>query len=137
MTAPSFSDSRFIRFVVVGAINAALSYAIFLVLNRFLHHLIAYSIGYAAGILTSYFLNLKYVLDVPYSANSFVKFPLVYVVQYAYGAVVLTVLVDGIGVPGGVAMLLVIASGAVISFVLMTRLIPPAQPATPTLRGRR
>ncbi len=85
--------AEFARFLIVGATNTAFSYVLFVLLYAVMHYQVAYALAYCAGIVLSYFLNVHFVFRTQRSLASFLKFPLVYLVQYGLGALVLWLLV--------------------------------------------
>lgn len=95
----------FVRFLLVGATNTLFSYLLYLLLLTFLNYLPAYSLAYCAGIIFSYFLNVHFVFKQHANLASFLKFPLVYLIQYALGAFTLWLLVGKIGMSAALAML--------------------------------
>src|SRR2546423_1121793 len=99
---------QFTRFVFAGAINTAASYAVFLVLLQFLTYLAAYTIAYVIGVAISYLLQTTFVFRTPRSIATALRFPLVYVAQYLVGAALITVLVEGWGVPASIAAIFAI-----------------------------
>ncbi len=96
---------QFFRFLIVGGINTAFSYGLYLLLLRFLAYLPAYSIAYCAGIVFSYFLNVLFVFKKRVSLKSFLKFPFVYLIQYLLGASTLWLLVGKLGISPELAMI--------------------------------
>ncbi len=108
---------EFLRFLIVGGLQTALSYGIFLLLNLFLPYPVAYSIAYGCGIFISYFLNVLFVFRENISLASFLKFPLVYVIQYLLGLALLWLFVDRLGLPPAWAMLGVITITVPITFL--------------------
>lgn len=108
---------EFARFLLAGATNTLLSYLLYLFLLEFLAYLLAYSISYCIGIVISYLLNVYFVFNKRASLASFVKFPIVYVLQYALGAGVLWLLVDRAGMAPAIAMLGVIVVTIPITFL--------------------
>lgn len=110
--------ARFWRFVAVGAINTALTYALFVGAQPALGHLLAYTLAYAFGIVLSYLLNAWFVFRTRTSWHTAMAFPMVYVVQYLWGLGALYLLVDLMAWPGAVAMLAVIGSSVPLTYLL-------------------
>ena len=99
----------FARFLLVGLANTAASYALFVLLEVVLPYLIAYAIAYAAGIVLSYLLNTAVVFRVARSWSTFVRFPLVYVLQFVLGSSIIVLLVEGLAIEPRVAALVALA----------------------------
>jgi putative flippase GtrA len=85
---------RFARYVVVGVVNTAVTYAVYLALLRAMPYAWAYTIAFVLGIGLAYALQSRYVFGTAASWRTFFAFPLVYVVQYAVGVVALRLLVE-------------------------------------------
>jgi putative flippase GtrA len=113
---------EFFRFLLVGAANTVSSYLLYLLLLAFFPYLIAYSLAYCIGIVISYFLNVRFVFRQRVSLATFLAFPLVYLVQYGLGALILWLLVDNAGVSPALAMAGVIAATIPVTF-LTSRLV--------------
>ena len=127
---------EFSGFLVVGAVNTAVTYALFLVLARYTHYWIAYTIAFVVGIALSYVLNALFVFKGRHSTGAMFKFPFVYVFQYLYGSLALVAIVEGLGIAKPVAMLIVIATSVVMTFVLV-RLAFHGQPAGARFSARQ
>jgi putative flippase GtrA len=112
----------FARFLIGGLINTAITYLFFLVLAAFLHQAVAYTISYIIGIVISYGLNGYFVFRSRFSLRSLSFFPLVYLVQYIAGLIVLDFATVRLAVSKEVAMLVVIAINIPLGFML-TRLV--------------
>lgn len=108
---------EFGRFLLAGAANTLLSYLLYLLLLEFLAYLLAYSIAYCFGIAISYFLNVYFVFNRRASFASFVKFPIVYALQYGLGAGLLWLLVDRVGMAPEIAMIGVVAATIPVTFL--------------------
>ncbi|WP_374707559.1 GtrA family protein [uncultured Deefgea sp.] len=80
---------NFFVFVVGGIINTILTYLLYLVFILFLNYQLAYAVTYIAGIGFAYWFNCRYVFQRKVSFKTFIKFPLVYCVQYAVGALLM------------------------------------------------
>jgi len=108
--------SEFVRFLLVGATNTLFSYLVYLLLLNFMPYLVAYTLSYCAGIVLSYFLNVYFVFRKTVSLSSFLKFPVVYVIQYSLGALILWLLV-GAGLSPNLAMIGVIVATIPVTFI--------------------
>ena len=86
--------TRVLRYLAVGLANTAASYAIYLMLLRFMPYGWAYTVAFVAGIGIAYLLQSRFVFDAQASWGTFFAFPLVYVVQYAVGGLALRLLVE-------------------------------------------
>ena len=86
--------SQFIRFLVGGFLNTAVTYVLFIALAFFLTNAIAYTIAYAIGIAFSYLINTRFVFSTRVSARSAFAYPGVYLAQYLLGLAVLRTLTD-------------------------------------------
>ena len=84
----------FARFLVAGVTNTVASYALFVLLELVLPYLVAYAIAYVAGFVLSYFLNTRFVFRVEQSWATFLRFPLVYLVQFVLGGAIIVLLVE-------------------------------------------
>ena len=108
---------EFFRFLLVGAVNTVSSYLLYLLLLIVLPYLLAYSLAYCAGIVFSYFLNVRFVFRRRASLSGFFAFPLVYVIQYGLGVLVLWLLVDQAGLSPAWAMVGVIVATIPVTFL--------------------
>jgi putative flippase GtrA len=113
---------RFGRFLVVGVVNTAVSYALYLGLTPLLGYSVAYVIAFAAGVATSYVLSSRWVFDSGGGALRAAAFPLVYVPQLLFGSLALRVAVERFGIDTRLALALVIGLTIPLNF-LLARLI--------------
>jgi len=111
------------RFLVGGASTTLVSWALYLVLLRWLPYVIAYSIAYVAGIAWSYFANTLFVFRRAPSVARAALFPLVYLAQYLAGTVLLMILVDVLHAPKAFAPLAVIVLTLPLTYVLSRHVI--------------
>jgi putative flippase GtrA len=121
-----YPEGRFLRFLVSGAANTVVTYALFVVLSRFLHHMVAYTIVYAIGIVISYLLSARWVFRTSASWRTAAGFPFIYAVQYLCGIALLYAFVDVLGWRPEVAMAIVLVAGIFITYSLMRWLFAAA-----------
>ena len=120
MTTPAGPPPRrpFLRFLLAGALNSAVTYLLYLAALWVLPYRWAYTLAYLAGIGIAFVLNSWLVFRVPLRWRKLVQFPLVYLVQYLLGLGALALVVERIGLDprlGPIAVLLVTVP---VSFVL-------------------
>ena len=106
------------RFVLGGLLNTVLSYAVYFACQLFLPYQLAYAIAYVFGVMLSYRINVAFVFRTQHSAAKAMAFPLVYLVQYVTGALLLALLVEWLGMPQEIAPLAVIVLTIPLTFVL-------------------
>ena len=90
---------EFIRFLLTGGLNTAVSWTIYLLLNLFLPYAVAYSIAYIFGMVFTYYLNTRWVFKVPMKWSTFMQFPVIFVIRYCLDLTVLYLLVSHLPVP--------------------------------------
>ena len=117
-TARRLTDRPFLRFLLGGALNTAITYAVFLGLSLVVHYSIAYTITYLVGICLAYVFAATFVFGSGFALSSALRFPPVYAIQYLYGLTALWLLIDVLGSSRAVAMLIVIATSIPLTFLL-------------------
>jgi putative flippase GtrA len=110
--------AQFARYLVAGAVNTALTYALLVVGMRWIGYLAAYTVAYAAGVFLGYALQSRFVFRVPFRWSAALRFPLVYVVQYLFGAMLLWLLAGRFHSDARVAALVVVIANVPLGFVL-------------------
>jgi putative flippase GtrA len=80
----------FARFLLSGGFNTGVTYALYLVLLRFVPYKTSYTIAYITGIVISYFLNRSFVFRANRGLSTAAMFPLVYLVQYLAGLAIVS-----------------------------------------------
>ena len=111
-------NPEFWRFIVAGGINSALAYMIYAVLVIIAPYQVAYGVAYAAGIGISYLLNARYVFREKYSLQTFFRYPVVYLVQYLLGCLLLYVGIEMLSLNKFTAPFFVIAATVPLTFML-------------------
>ena len=85
--------TQIFRFVLMGTVSTATMFGIYIILNLMLNYQVSYLISYVVTVVFSYVLNTRFVFKIPMSWQTFLQFPLVYVVQYVSSAIGLEILV--------------------------------------------
>jgi putative flippase GtrA len=116
-------NRAFARYLVTGGVNTGVTYALYLLLLKVLPYGQAYTLTYVLGIALAYALQVRFVFKVDASWRTFLRFPMVYLVQYLAGWLVLRVLVERGLMPEQYAMLVVIAVTVPLGFVLSRALL--------------
>ncbi len=114
--------ARFARFLVSGAVNTLITYAIYLVLLGPLGYLLSYTVAFVLGVAVAYLLARHFVFRTTRGAMSTALFPAVYVIQYLVSAAAVAVWVSALGLPAQLAPLFGIALGIPITYWLSARL---------------
>lgn len=123
MTTRGYTREQFVRYLIAGATNTALTYGLLLVAMQWIAYLAAYTIVYLLGIAIGYWLQSRFVFRVPIDWRTTVRFPLVYIVQYVVGAVLLWLLVDVARIPATWAALLIVLGTVPLGFFLSRRIM--------------
>lgn len=121
--------STFIRFILGGLVNTGTTYVLFLCLTSIVSVSVAYTMAYISGIALGYIVNVRFVFESGASVRTAVRFPLVYIVQYAWGLAVLSLLVRGLGMLPALAMLVSIGTSVPLTFFLARYVL--ARPTAP------
>ncbi len=113
-----FTSSEFVRYVIAGGVNTVVTYLAYLLLLPVMAYAAAYTITYLAGIALAYYLNARFVFRQPLRLKAAVQFPLVYVVQYVAGILLLSFFVETLRLSAAIAPAFVIAVTVPVTFIL-------------------
>ena len=111
-----------LRFLIAGGLNTGLTFVLYWLLLLVINYRVAYAISFVAGIIFSYVVNTKFVFRTDYSLRKMVLFPLVYLVTYFVGALVLQLSVARFGVDARIAPLVSICATLPLTY-LLTKLV--------------
>jgi putative flippase GtrA len=89
-----FEFKRFCKFASVGVLNTVLSFGIYFILMHFINYNVAYFIAFFAGVIASYFFNASIVFPSVLKWRSVFIFSAFYLIQYAFSAPLLILLVE-------------------------------------------
>lgn len=116
---------EFLRFLLVGASNTLLSWLLFVAFVRFMPYAAAYTLAYGLSIISSYFFNVRFVFKVRVSLASFLKFPLVYIVQYSLGMLLMWLIAGYMKVQAELAMATAMAISIPVTFIVSGKIVKP------------
>ncbi len=121
--APPAGDYRrlageFFRFLIMGGTNTLVAYAIYLVLLQWMRFDVAYTIGYAVGIVMAYALSAAFVFRQPMRKRSALRFPLVYLAQFLVSLGLLHLAVEVLHIPQWLALGFAVVLTIPVTFVL-------------------
>jgi putative flippase GtrA len=91
------------RYLIGGTITTVLSLAAYYGLQLFLPYQVAYALAFVFGVAVAYCVNVGYVFKAQHTPAKAAAFPLVYLIQYVLGALLLAFLVETLGVPQEIA----------------------------------
>lgn len=123
---PRLIAAEGMRFIVVGGLNTLVTYALSLLLTRWMPYSIAYSIGYAVGIAQAYWLSALFVFRRPMKKRSALRFPLVYVAQFLISLAILHIAIATFQLPSWLGLAIAVGLTLPLTFIL-SRLIVRAE----------
>lgn len=118
----SFSGEP-LRFLVAGGFNTAVTYLVYLGALQFVPYRVAYSTSFAVGIFLGYAVNTWFVFKAPWNWRKMLAYPLVYLMQYLVGLLMLSLLVESGWVDKRLAPLIVVILTLPLTFVASRYLI--------------
>jgi len=113
-----YVSKEFIAFIAVGLANTFCTYLLYIILLKIISYVASFSIAYVTGIAISYVLNSMIVFRKPLRWHKGLCFPFLYAILYAFGLILLQMLVECMAVNPYVAPLIVIAVNIPLSFFL-------------------
>jgi len=107
-----------VRFLLAGGLNTAVTFGLYVVLKTVLNYQISYFISWVCGIFLAWLMSSWFVFRSRPSLRTFLRFPLVYVVQYVLGATLLELFAGVLGLSQTWSPLLVIVLTLPLTFLL-------------------
>jgi putative flippase GtrA len=90
---------KWVKFLIGGGLNFALTYAVYLALNIFLFYQYAYFLAFVIGIIWAYWFNSTFVFEAKKSVQTMLAYPSIYLIQYLLSALILWLGVYWLGAP--------------------------------------
>jgi putative flippase GtrA len=120
-----WSDSEGLRFLLAGGANTLIGYGVYLLLNTVFDYRVAYTLAFVAGILLSFVLNSVYVFRQRLRWRRLTVFPLVYLLQYAVGLVVVWTFVEVMRLPEPLAPWAAVAASLPVTYLAARYVLKP------------
>ncbi len=118
-----FLTGEFIRFVITGIINTAISWTISTFLFQFINYNLAFIIGYLVSMIVSYFLNCYFTFKTKPSWKNLVKFPLSYIPNFLIQYLFLTIGVQMLQMNKSITLLAAQVIAFPITFLVMKMVV--------------
>ncbi|BCJ04969.1 membrane protein [Pseudomonas sp. RtIB026] len=106
------------RFLLSGGFNTVATYALYLLLLSILSYRLSYSIAFVTGIVVAYVLNRTFVFRSHRGIRSVAWMPILYLLQYLMGMLIVWFWVEQLGWPQEPAPLAATLITVPINFVL-------------------
>lgn len=119
------SQLSFLRFLMSGGVNTAVTYLVYLLLLQIFSYTVAYSIAYGFGILLAFILNRYFVFQTHRSAKAAILFPFIYLIQYLTSLIIIWLWVEKLDLDAMLAPLASIIVTIPITFTLSKLLFSP------------
>lgn len=116
-TGATAERGRALRFLASGIVNTLVTYALYLVMLRFMSPRLAYTLVYVVGIALAYTLNRGFVFRTHAGWRSALAMPMIYLLQYLVSLAVISLWV-WLGLPPGLAPLPAIILSMPITYLL-------------------
>jgi len=123
MKFTNLNIKEYASFMMVGAVNTGLTYALYALFLFLTPYKLSYSLAYVCGIIISYYLNSQFVFKQPVTLAKFLKYPVVYIVQYLLGIFILYICVDLLAISKWLAPIVVIVISLPVTFGLSKMII--------------
>jgi putative flippase GtrA len=119
------------RFVVVGVVNTAVYYALYLLMHAVIPYLAAHLIAIFIAMVGSFFLNCYWTFQTPPTWRKFALFPLTNATNYIVTTLGVIVLIEWFGVDQRWAPLIAAAAAIPVTFVLSRRVLTGTHKSMP------
>lgn len=118
-------NNEFTRFVIVGGLNTANYYLIYLLCYNILgwHYLLSHITGFLISFVISFFLNVYFTYKVKPSWSKFLKFPLTQVVNMSVSSGLVYVFIEWFQINGNIAPLAAVFFTVPITFLVTSKIL--------------
>lgn len=127
MSAPARRDQlgQIFRFALVGGVNTATFFGIYLLLHPWMPYFAAYTLAFLLSMVGSFFMNTYFTYRTRPTWKKFLLFPLTNVTNYVIQSVGLYALVSWAGMDTRIAPLVAAVVAIPFTFLLSRRILIP------------
>ncbi len=118
-------NHELVRFMIVGGLNTANYYILYLICYNFLgwHYMVSHIIGFTISLILSFFLNVYFTYKVKPTLMKFLKFPLTQLVNMPVSSFFVYVFVDLLNWNGNIAPIVAVFLTVPITFVVTSKIL--------------
>lgn len=120
---PNNTKQQGIRFLIGGASNTLLAYAIYLLLLYITPYATAYTLSYVIGIISGFAINTYFVFHSKWNWRKFFSFPLIHIFNYIASMGIVVASTEILGIPKQISPIIATATMLPINFILTKALI--------------
>lgn len=120
---PNNTKQQGIRFLIGGASNTLLAYAIYLLLLYITPYATAYTLSYVIGIISGFAINTYFVFHSKWNWRKFFSFPLIHIFNYIASMGIVVASTEILGIPKQISPIIATATILPINFILTKALI--------------
>ncbi|WP_010532247.1 GtrA family protein [Lentibacillus jeotgali] len=118
-------NNEFIRFIIVGGLNTANYYIVYVILYNLLdwYYLISHIIAFFISMVLSFFLNVYFTYRVRPTLSKFLQFPLTQLVNVTVSSLLTYLFVDHLGWNGNIAPIAAVFFTVPITFLITSKIL--------------
>ncbi|WP_433742296.1 GtrA family protein [Falsibacillus pallidus] len=126
------NKDEFFRFIIVGGINTANYYFIYLLLHRLagLNYLFSHWIAFLISMVFSFYLNVYFTYRVRPTLRKFLQFPVTQIVNISISSAFIYIFVEFLHVNSYIAPLLSVIFTVPVTFILTSKILKRGQDST-------
>ncbi|MEU7426491.1 GtrA family protein [Streptomyces sp. NPDC040750] len=128
---PRQTARQILTFAVVGAVNTATYYVLYLLFLTRLPYLAAHVLAFSLSMVGSFFLNARFTYRTRPTWRKFLLFPLTNATNFVITTLGVYVIVDVLGAGSRFAPLLASAAAIPVTFVVSRRVMLPGADSVP------
>ncbi|TLS36273.1 GtrA family protein [Pseudalkalibacillus caeni] len=119
------NKGEFIRFVMVGGVNTANYYVIYLLFFRIagVSYLFSHWIAFFISMVISFYLNVYFTYRVKPTLKKFLQFPITQVVNMSISSVFIYIFVEYLHLNGYIAPILAVVFTVPVTFILTSKIL--------------